>query len=81
LIEVQKSSGRVDQIYYCSEVNDDSICRKSNVGMALKARQDFPEIEFSKSFIVGDSLSDKDFGKKLGMKRVYVAPPKLHIHE
>lgn len=73
MIEVQKSSGRVDQVYYCSDVNDDSICRKPNVGMALKARQDFPEINFSKSFMVGDSLSDMEFGTKLEMKRVYIS--------
>lgn len=73
LIEVQKSSGRVDQIYYCSDVDDESICRKPNVGMALKAKQDFPEIDFSKSLIIGDSISDMQFGKKLGMKRIYLS--------
>jgi len=74
LIEVQKSSGRIDHVYYCPDIDDSSDCRKPNTGMALEAKQDFPEIDFSKSFIVGDSLSDMEFGKKLGMKRVYVAP-------
>jgi D-glycero-D-manno-heptose 1,7-bisphosphate phosphatase len=74
LIEIENSSGKIDGIFICTDTSDDSICRKPNTGMAIKAKQDFPEIEFYKSFIVGDSLSDMEFEKKLGMKRVYVAP-------
>jgi histidinol phosphatase-like enzyme len=40
--------------------------------MGLKAKSNFPEIEFSKSVIVGDSISDMEFGKKLGMKTVFI---------
>ena len=73
LIEVQKSSGRIGRVYYCSDIDDSSDCRKPNTGMAFEAKQDFPEIDFSKAFIVGDSLSDMEFGKKLEMKRVYIS--------
>jgi len=73
LIEIQRFSGRVDRVYYCPDIDEKSFCRKPNIGMALKARHDFPEIVFSKSFIVGDSLSDMEFGKKLEMKRVYIS--------
>jgi D-glycero-D-manno-heptose 1,7-bisphosphate phosphatase len=41
-----------------------------NVGMALKARKDLPDIKFRKSVMAGDSLSDMVFGKRLGMKTV-----------
>ena len=73
LIEVRKSSGRIDSVYFCPDIDDRSNCRKPNTGMALEAKRDFPEIDFSKSFIVGDSLSDMEFGKKLEMKRVYIS--------
>jgi len=73
LNKVRKSSGRIDRVYYCSDIDDSSDCRKPNTGMALEAKQDFPEIDFSKAFIVGDSLSDMEFGKKLEMKRVYIS--------
>jgi HAD superfamily hydrolase (TIGR01662 family) len=72
LEEVSKVSGRIDQIYYCTAVDDSSEYRKPNIGMGLKAKSNFPEIEFSKSVIVGDSISDMEFGKKLGMKTVFI---------
>ena len=34
---------------------------------------DFPEIDFAKSIMVGDSISDMEFGRALGMKTVFVA--------
>ena len=40
--------------------------------MGLKAKSDLPEIEFSKSTMVGDSISDMEFGKNLGMKTVFI---------
>jgi len=45
---------------------------KPNPGMALQAQQDFPDIDFKKSVMVGDSLSDMEFGLRLGMKTVLV---------
>jgi D-glycero-D-manno-heptose 1,7-bisphosphate phosphatase len=36
--------------------------------MALEAKIDFPEIDFSKSIMVGDTDSDILFGENLGMK-------------
>lgn len=46
--------------------------RKPEVGMGLKAKEDFPEVDFSKSVMVGDSNSDMLFGKNLGMYNVFV---------
>lgn len=72
LAEVNVVAGRVDKIYFCIDVDQSSVCRKPNIGMGLKAKNDFPEIEFSKSVMVGDSISDMEFGKKLGMKTVFI---------
>ena len=38
--------------------------------MGLHAQKDFPEIDFKKSIIIGDSESDIQFGTKLGMKTI-----------
>jgi D-glycero-D-manno-heptose 1,7-bisphosphate phosphatase len=38
-------------------------CRKPKIGMALSAKKDFPDIDFSKSIMVGDSEIDLDFCK------------------
>ena len=64
--------GLIDKIYYSTDLSDDSINRKPNVGMALKAKQDFPRINFKKSFMVGDSITDMYFGANLGMRRVWI---------
>jgi histidinol phosphatase-like enzyme len=40
--------------------------------MALEAQRQFPEIDFSKAIMVGDTDSDIRFGKELGMKTVLV---------
>ena len=41
--------------------------------MALQAQKDFPQIDFKKSIIVGDSMSDMEFGKNAGMKTVFIS--------
>ena len=72
LSEVVKVSGRIDKIYYCTSTDQSAECRKPNIGMGLKAKNDYPEIEFSKSIMVGDTISDIEFGKNLGMKTVFI---------
>jgi len=71
--EVNRGGGKIDQIYYCPNLEEDnSICRKPNTGMAEQARRDFPEIDFKKSIMVGDSLSDMQMGKRVGMITVFI---------
>jgi D-glycero-D-manno-heptose 1,7-bisphosphate phosphatase len=70
---VEQSMGRIDHIYFCPHnYSDNCNCRKPKVGMALKAKEDYPNIDFNKSIMVGDSVSDIDFGKSLGMKVAYI---------
>ena len=40
--------------------------------MGLKAKKDFQSIKFTKSVMVGDSLSDMVFGKRLKMRTVFI---------
>jgi len=79
LSEIASASGRIDKIYCCTAVDNTAECRKPNIGMGLKAKSDYPEIEFSKSVIVGDSISDMEFGKNLGMKTVFIRNGKEYI--
>ena len=71
--EVNRTGGRIDHIYYCTDLSNDSPNRKPNPGMAFQAKQDFPAIDFSKSIIVGNRLSDMEFGRNAGMFTVFVA--------
>ena len=77
---IEKTGGHIDQVYYCPHLAVyDPLCRKPNPGMALQAQKDFPEIDFKKSIMVGDSESDVVFGNNLGMKTVYIASKSLDI--
>ncbi|MEQ8908879.1 MAG: HAD family hydrolase [Vicingaceae bacterium] len=74
--------GMLDEVYFCPELAEsNSICRKPNTGMAEEARKDFPEIDFKKSIMVGDSLSDMQMGKRVGMITVFVTPKKVRLKE
>lgn len=65
--------GFVDNVYSaCELASDENNTRKPKPFMALQAQKDFPEIDFSKSIMIGDTNSDIRFGKKLGMKTVLV---------
>ncbi len=77
--EVARAHGKIHKVYYCTEIDERSECRKPNIGMGLRARSDFPETEFSKSIMVGDSISDLEFGKNLGMKTIFIGSPKETI--
>ena len=68
IAEIEQHGGRIDKIYYCTDLNNDSPNRKPNIGMALQAKADFPDIDFAKSIMVGDSESDMEFGRRAGMK-------------
>lgn len=71
--EIRQAGGRIDASYYspylASENHPD---RKPGTGMALKARADFPAIDFSRSVMIGDTASDMEFGKRLGMVTVMI---------
>ncbi len=41
--------------------------------MANQALRDFPHINFAKSIIIGNKLSDMQFGRNAGMYTIYVA--------
>ncbi len=72
--QVKKYGGRIDSIYFAPHLaKERNIMRKPNVGMALKARRDFPDIRFRQSVIVGDSLTDMLFGRRLGMQTVFLS--------
>ena len=69
LDEIKKSGGRIDKIYFCPHEEGECNCRKPLPGMLYKADEEF-SIDFKNSWILGDSSSDIELGKKLGCKTV-----------
>lgn len=67
--KIEQKGGRIDAIFSCTELAaDPHNCRKPSPTMGIYAKKKFPEIDFSKSLMVGDSASDIQFGQALGMK-------------
>ena len=73
LSNIEHNNGRVDKIYYCAELDDNAHNRKPNPGMAHQAKKDFPTIDFTKSIVVGNKLSDMNFGRNANIFTVFVA--------
>jgi D-glycero-alpha-D-manno-heptose 1-phosphate guanylyltransferase len=69
--QIVETGGRIDGIYYCTEIAPKSYCRKPNPGMALQAAKDLG-VDLSKAIMVGNKLSDMQFGRNAGMFTVYL---------
>ncbi len=83
LNKITSRGAHIDAIYYCPHDKDTCSCRKPEIGLFLKAKKDFPEIDFRNSFVVGDSENDIKAGKRLGCKTILIVkdPKKLKLPE
>lgn len=70
--DIEAAGGHIDKIYYCSSTDNNHPNRKPNPGMAIQAQQDYPAIDMRKSLIVGNNISDMEFGRNAGMHTVFV---------
>lgn len=69
-----KAGGDIDLYLHCPHlVSDHCSCRKPEIGMALRAKEIFPEIDFGKSVAIGDAASDVVFGRGIGAFTVLIA--------
>ena len=71
--KIVELGGRIDAIYYCPDLDNASINRKPQPGMAYQAKTTFPEIDFKRSIMVGNRMSDMEFGRNAGIHTVYLA--------
>jgi len=76
LKSVQQAGGRISKVYYCTAADDNHPNRKPQTGMAFQAKADYPEIDFSTSIMVGNTLSDMAFGRAAGMYTVFIQSSK-----
>jgi histidinol-phosphate phosphatase family protein len=64
---------KFDGIYHCPHPKQYGCnCRKPEPAMAWSAQFAYAEVKLTESWMVGDSASDMEFGKRLGMKTVRV---------
>lgn len=65
--KISDAGGHIDGSYYCTHLaGDHCSCRKPETGLGEQAQADYPEIDFAKTIMVGDSASDMEFGRRLG---------------
>ena len=70
---IKRSGGKIDKIYFCPCLASENCeCRKPNPGMIQKAVKDFPSIIIKKSYLVGDSDSDIEAGKRMNLHTIKV---------
>jgi len=63
---------QVHAVYYCPHDNGECRCRKPDVGMFEQAFREFPLANPHNSVMVGDSLSDIEAGKRMGMQTIFI---------
>jgi D-glycero-D-manno-heptose 1,7-bisphosphate phosphatase len=68
-----RHNAHMDAIFYCPHDRDQCQCRKPGTGLFEQAIERFPEANAYNSLVVGDSLSDIQAGKQMGMKTVFIA--------
>jgi histidinol-phosphate phosphatase family protein len=69
---LNRKGSRLDAIYYCPyHPEEKHPCRKPGIGMALAAQKEF-DIDFSRSYMIGDSQSDMEFARNIRAKKILV---------
>lgn len=69
---LQQQGAHIDAFYFCPHDKGECDCRKPLTGMFDQAQRDFPDISAPNSAMIGDSLSDVQFGRRLGMLTVFI---------
>lgn len=76
---LEEQGAKLDAIYYCPHhpregkppYQADCDCRKPRPGMIEQACRELP-IDRARSYMVGDKISDSEFGHRLGLRTVMV---------
>jgi len=70
--ELKKANIKFDFIFYCPHLPDDDCrCRKPKTYFLERAINEFG-LNPMTSYMVGDQLSDLEFGEKLGLKSIHL---------
>ncbi len=71
--EIHQEGGRITKCYFAPNLRDaEDDMRKPGPVMGELAKMEFPEIDFKRCVMIGDTDSDILFGKNLGMKTVRI---------
>jgi histidinol-phosphate phosphatase family protein len=66
--QIGEAGGRIDDIFYCPHSPEENCsCRKPEIGLGEQAIEKYG-IATSRSFMIGDSDKDVEFGKGIGCR-------------
>jgi D-glycero-D-manno-heptose 1,7-bisphosphate phosphatase len=76
---LQQHGAKLDAFFICPHDKDECQCRKPLPGMFEQAVKAFPEVRADESVMIGDSLVDIEFGRRLGMPAILIeGDPERH---
>jgi D-glycero-D-manno-heptose 1,7-bisphosphate phosphatase len=63
----------IDAMYTCYHTDEDECdCRKPKTGLFKQAKTNYPDIDITKSWMIGDRWRDVEAGKKAGCKTIFI---------
>ncbi len=65
---IEQAGGRIDAIYCSTDADPGSTMSKPATGLADCIAIDYPEIDFARAVMVGDSAGDRLFAERIGAK-------------
>lgn len=76
---INDAGGRVDAVYFCEDVDETSPNRKPNPGMGLQAMAHFTDINTNKALMVGNTVSDMQFGRNLAVATIFLSTTRPEV--
>ncbi len=70
--QLNLAGARIDAFFICPHDKGQCNCRKPLPGLFEQAVETFPGIVAATSVMIGDSLSDVEFGRRLGMRTIFI---------
>ncbi|NCB92497.1 MAG: HAD family hydrolase [Clostridia bacterium] len=67
--ELAETGAYIHKVYVCPHESNTCTCRKPDIGLFLQAEREF-EIDKQSSWMVGDSDSDMEAGRKYGVRTI-----------
>jgi len=62
----------IDAFYYCPHDRNQCDCRKPKTGLFEQVFRDFPEASAQNSIVIGDSISDIQAARTLGLLAIFI---------
>lgn len=69
---LEPAGAKIDAFFFCPHEKGECDCRKPLTGLYEQAKKQYPPIEPETSVMIGDSLSDVEFGRSVGMRTIFL---------